>query len=45
MFVKTRNAQVPMGKLSDSFDVASATAFLCSENARYITGHEFVVEE
>jgi NAD(P)-dependent dehydrogenase (short-subunit alcohol dehydrogenase family) len=42
--VRTRNAQVPMGRMGDSFDVANAVAFLTSANARYITGAEIVVD-
>ena len=30
--------RIPMKKLGDSIDIAKAVAFLCSENANYITG-------
>jgi len=43
-FVKTRHAQVPMGRMGTSFDVANAAAFLISDAAKYITGHELVVD-
>jgi len=42
--VKSRHAQVPMGRMGDSFDVANAILFLASDNAQYITGHELVVD-
>lgn len=43
-FVATRNAQVPMGFMGDAFDVAHAVAFLASDEARYVTGTEIVVD-
>ena len=43
-FVKTRNNQVPMKKMGSSFDVASAVLFLASDEAKYITGTEIVVD-
>jgi NAD(P)-dependent dehydrogenase (short-subunit alcohol dehydrogenase family) len=43
-FVRTRNGQVPMGRMGTSFDVANAAVFLMSDAARYITGHELVVD-
>lgn len=39
-----RDAQVPLGHMGDAFDVANAALFLCSDAARYITGHELVVD-
>jgi NAD(P)-dependent dehydrogenase (short-subunit alcohol dehydrogenase family) len=36
--------QVPLGALGDPGDVAAACAFLCSDDARYITGHTLVVD-
>jgi NAD(P)-dependent dehydrogenase (short-subunit alcohol dehydrogenase family) len=36
--------QVPLGALGDPEDVAAACAFLCSDDARYITGHTLVVD-
>jgi 3-oxoacyl-[acyl-carrier protein] reductase len=32
-------AQVPMGQMGEPEDIAQACLFLCSNNARYITGH------
>ena len=43
-FVKTRNNQVPMKKMGGSFDVANAVLFLASDEAKYITGTEIVVD-
>ena len=43
-FVKTRDNQVPMKKMGSSFDVANAVLFLASDEAKYITGTEIVVD-
>tara|TARA_E500000178_G_scaffold65114_1_gene62147 strand:- start:299 stop:1132 length:834 start_codon:yes stop_codon:yes gene_type:complete len=43
-FVKTRNNQVPMKKMGSSFDVANTVLFLASDEAKYITGTEIVVD-
>ncbi|PPJ52526.1 hypothetical protein CBER1_10255 [Cercospora berteroae] len=43
-FKNTRNAQVPMGRMGGTWDVAHAALFLVSEEARYITGQEVVVD-
>ncbi|MGE4240029.1 SDR family NAD(P)-dependent oxidoreductase [Ramlibacter sp.] len=43
-FVATRNAQVPMGRMGDAWDVAHAALFLASDEARYITGEQLVVD-
>ena len=43
-FVKKRHNQVPMGKMGESWDVANAVLFLCSDEAKYITGTEIVVD-
>lgn len=37
-------ATMPMQRLGDAFDVANAVLFLCSDAARYVTGHELVVD-
>jgi NAD(P)-dependent dehydrogenase (short-subunit alcohol dehydrogenase family) len=42
--VAKRHAQVPMGRMGDAWDVAHATLFLASDEARYITGAELVVD-
>jgi NAD(P)-dependent dehydrogenase (short-subunit alcohol dehydrogenase family) len=33
-----------MGRMGDAWDIAHATLFLCSDEARYITGTELVVD-
>ncbi|KAF2101669.1 putative short-chain dehydrogenases/reductase [Rhizodiscina lignyota] len=43
-FKKTRNNQVPTGKMGDPFDIANAAAFLASDAANYVTGAEFIVD-
>jgi NAD(P)-dependent dehydrogenase (short-subunit alcohol dehydrogenase family) len=42
--VAKRNAQVPMGRMGDAWDVAHAALFLASDEARYVTGTELVVD-
>jgi len=41
---KKRDGQVPTGKMGDAWDVAHAALFLASNEARYITGQEIVVD-
>jgi NAD(P)-dependent dehydrogenase (short-subunit alcohol dehydrogenase family) len=36
--------QVPLGRQGTSEEIADAVAFLCSDDARYITGHALVVD-
>ena len=43
-FVKRRHNQVPMGRMGESWDVAHAVLFLCSDEAKYITGTEIIVD-
>ncbi len=43
-FVKIRNNQVPMKQMGSSFDVANAVLFLASDESKYITGTEIVVD-
>ncbi|KAE8151531.1 hypothetical protein BDV25DRAFT_171389 [Aspergillus avenaceus] len=43
-YMKMRDAQVPMGRMGDAWDVAHAAVFLASDEARYITGQEIVVD-
>jgi NAD(P)-dependent dehydrogenase (short-subunit alcohol dehydrogenase family) len=43
-FVTHRNQQVPMGSMGDAWDVAHAALFLASDEAKYITGTELVVD-
>jgi NAD(P)-dependent dehydrogenase (short-subunit alcohol dehydrogenase family) len=42
--VAQRHAQVPLGRMGDAWDAAHAVLFLVSEEARYITGTEIVVD-
>ena len=39
-----RHAQVPMGRMGDAWDIAHAALFLASDEARYVTGTELVVD-
>jgi NAD(P)-dependent dehydrogenase (short-subunit alcohol dehydrogenase family) len=43
-FAAHRHAQVPMGRMGDAWDVAHAALFLVSDEARYITATEIVVD-
>lgn len=42
--VAKRDAQCPMGHMGDAWDVAYAALFLASDEAKYITGAELVVD-
>ena len=42
--VKIRTAQCPMKRMDDAWDVAHAAVFLASDEARYITGAELVLD-
>jgi NAD(P)-dependent dehydrogenase (short-subunit alcohol dehydrogenase family) len=42
--IAKRDAAVPMGKMGTAWDVAHAILFLVSDEARYITGAEIVVD-
>lgn len=42
--VRVRDAQCPMGHMGDAWDVANAALFLASDDAKYITGTELVVD-
>ena len=39
-----RDAQVPMGHMGEAWDVAYAALFLASDEARYVTGLDMVVD-
>jgi NAD(P)-dependent dehydrogenase (short-subunit alcohol dehydrogenase family) len=39
-----RARQCPMGRLGDAWDVAYAAVYLASDEARYVTGAELVVD-
>jgi len=42
--IKVRDAQCPMGHMGDAWDVAHAALFLASDEAKYVTGAELVVD-
>jgi len=42
--IAARDAQVPMGHMGDAWDVAHAALFLASDEARYVTGTELIVD-
>jgi NAD(P)-dependent dehydrogenase (short-subunit alcohol dehydrogenase family) len=42
--VRRRDQQCPMGHMGDAWDVAYAALFLASDEAKYITGTELVVD-
>jgi NAD(P)-dependent dehydrogenase (short-subunit alcohol dehydrogenase family) len=39
-----RHRIVPMGRMGDAWDVAHAVAFLASDDARYITATELIID-
>src|SRR5262249_28088523 len=41
---RARDAQVPMGHMGEAWDVAYAALFLASDESRYVTGIELVVD-
>ena len=42
--IRMRDAQSPMGHMGDAWDVAHAALFLASDEAKYITGAELIVD-
>jgi 2-hydroxycyclohexanecarboxyl-CoA dehydrogenase len=42
--IEARHRAVPMGRMGDAWDIAHAVLFLVSDEARYITGTEIVVD-
>lgn len=42
--VALRDAQIPLGKMGDAFDVAHAAVYLASDEAKFVTGAELVVD-
>lgn len=44
VFVSNYNKKVPMGRMGNPDDIAPAVAFLLSEKAKYITGHNLIVD-
>ena len=43
-YMTTRDAQVPMGRMGNAWDVANTALFLASGEAMYITGQKIVVD-
>lgn len=43
-FVAHRHKQVPIGRMGDAWDVAHAVLFLASDESRYITAQQIVVD-
>jgi NAD(P)-dependent dehydrogenase (short-subunit alcohol dehydrogenase family) len=41
---RARDAQVPMGHMGDAWDVANAALFLASDESKYVTGVELIVD-
>ena len=42
--IEARNAAVPMGHMGDGWDVAHAVLFLASDEARFVTATEIIVD-
>jgi NAD(P)-dependent dehydrogenase (short-subunit alcohol dehydrogenase family) len=42
--IRVRDAQCPMGHMGDAFDTAHAVLFLASDEAKYVTAHDLVVD-
>jgi NAD(P)-dependent dehydrogenase (short-subunit alcohol dehydrogenase family) len=42
--IRLRDAQCPMGHMGDAWDVAYAALFLASDEAKYVTATELVVD-
>ncbi|WP_299391185.1 SDR family NAD(P)-dependent oxidoreductase [Pelagibius sp.] len=42
--IRKRDAQCPTGKMGDAWDVAHAALFLASDEAKYVTGTELIVD-
>jgi 2,5-dichloro-2,5-cyclohexadiene-1,4-diol dehydrogenase 2 len=41
---KAIKASIPMGIVGDPIDVAYASLYLCSDEAKYVTGAELIVD-
>jgi NAD(P)-dependent dehydrogenase (short-subunit alcohol dehydrogenase family) len=41
---RARDAQVPMGHMGDAWDVANAALYLASDESKYVTGLELIVD-
>lgn len=43
-YKRMRDLQVPTGKMGSGWDVAHAALFLCSDESKYVTGQEIIVD-
>ncbi len=41
---RRRDAQAPMGRMGDAWDVAYAALYLASDEAKYVTGTSIIVD-
>jgi len=42
--IASRNARIPMGQMGDGFDVANAAVFFASDESKFVTGAEIVLD-
>ena len=42
--IKSWEEKIPLGKLADPEDIASVAYFLCSQENKYITGQDIIVD-
>jgi NAD(P)-dependent dehydrogenase (short-subunit alcohol dehydrogenase family) len=42
--IRVRDSQCPTGKMGDAWDTAYAALYLASDEAKYVTGTELVVD-
>jgi NAD(P)-dependent dehydrogenase (short-subunit alcohol dehydrogenase family) len=42
--IASRNARIPMGQMGDGFDVAYAALYLASDEAKFVTGAEIILD-
>jgi NAD(P)-dependent dehydrogenase (short-subunit alcohol dehydrogenase family) len=43
-FIEACRANIPMGEMGQALDIANMNLFLASDEARYVTGAELVVD-
>lgn len=44
VFIEKYNKKAPLGRMADKEDIAGAIIYLASDGARYVTGHNLVVD-